>query len=58
MAGENDSLSDFGCTTEHLNNVPGLKTLVVYAGGDHGLEGSRALGVDELFFAKPPIGLS
>ena len=42
MAGEDDSLSDFACTVEHLNAVPGPKTLVVFAGEEHGMGGSRS----------------
>ncbi len=32
MAGEDDSLSDISCTFEHLNAVPGPKTLMLHAG--------------------------
>ncbi len=37
MAGEDDSLSDISCTFEHLNAVPGPKTLMLYAGEEHGI---------------------
>ena len=50
MAGEDDSLSDFACTVEHLNNVPGPKTLVVYAGEEHGMGGSRSSQLGSPFF--------
>lgn len=42
MAGEDDSLSDLSCTIDHMNNVRGEKTLVVYAGEDHGMGGARS----------------
>ena len=42
MAGEDDSLSDIACTVEHMNQVPGSKTLVMYAGEEHGMGGSRS----------------
>ena len=42
MAGEDDSLSDLSYTFEHLNAVPGRKTLVVYAGEEHGLFGAKS----------------
>ncbi len=50
MAGEDDSLSDFACTVEHLNNVPGPKTLLVYAGEEHGMGGSRSSQLGSPFF--------
>ncbi len=50
MAGEDDSLSDVGCTIEHLNNVPGPKTLVMYAGEEHGMGGSRSSQLGSPFF--------
>jgi hypothetical protein len=50
MAGEDDSLSDFSCTVEHLNNVPGPKTLVTYAGEEHGMGGSRSSQLGLPFF--------
>ena len=50
MAGEDDSLSDFACTVEHLNDVPGPKTLVAYAGEEHGLGGSRSSQLGSPFF--------
>ncbi len=50
MAGEDDSLSDFGCTIKHLNNVPGPKTLIVYAGEEHGIGGSRSSQLGSPFF--------
>ncbi len=50
MAGEDDSLSDVSCTIEHLNNVPGPKTLVMYAGEEHGMGGSRSSQLGAPFF--------
>ena len=50
MAGEDDSLSDLGCTVEHLNRVPGPKSLVVYAGEEHGMGGSRSSQLGSPFF--------
>lgn len=50
MAGEDDSLSDVGCTVEHLNNVPGPKTLVMYAGEEHGMGGARSSQLGAPFF--------
>lgn len=37
LAGENDELTDFGRTLEHMNNVQTPKTLIVYSGELHGL---------------------
>ncbi len=50
MAGEDDSLSDVSCTIEHLNAVPGPKTLVMYAGEEHGMGGSRSSQLSAPFF--------
>lgn len=50
MAGEDDALSDFACTVEHLNRVPGPKTLVVFAGEEHGMGGSRSSQLGSPFF--------
>ncbi len=50
MAGEDDSLSDVSCTIDHLNNVPGPKTLVMYAGEEHGMGGSRSSQLGAPFF--------
>lgn len=50
MAGEDDSLSDIACTIEHLNHVPGPKTLVMYAGEEHGMGGSRSSQLGTPFF--------
>lgn len=50
MAGEDDSLSDFACTVEHLNRVPSPKTLVVFAGEEHGMGGSRSSQLGSPFF--------
>ncbi|MGI9147226.1 MAG: hypothetical protein ACR2IK_11835 [Chloroflexota bacterium] len=50
MAGEDDSLSDVACTVEHLNGVPGPKTLVMYAGEEHGMGGSRSSQLGSPFF--------
>lgn len=50
MAGEDDSLSDFACTVEHLNAVPAPKTLVVFAGEEHGMGGSRSSQLGPPFF--------
>jgi dienelactone hydrolase len=50
MAGEDDSLSDFGCTIEHLNGVRGPKTLIVFAGEEHGMGGSRSSQLGPPFF--------
>ena len=50
MAGEDDSLSDFACTVEHMNRVPGPKTLVMYAGEEHGMGGSRSSQLSAPFF--------
>ena len=50
MAGEDDSLSDIGCTIEHMNAVPGPKTLVLYAGEEHGMGGSRSSQLGLPFF--------
>ena len=50
MAGEDDSLSDVACTIEHLNGVPGPKTLMMYAGEEHGMGGSRASQLGSPFF--------
>lgn len=50
LAGEDDSLSDFGRTVEHLNAVPGPKTLFVYAGEEHGIFGARSSQLGLPFF--------
>ncbi len=50
MAGEDDSLSDLACTVEHLNVVRGPKTLVVFAGEEHGMGGSRSSQLGPPFF--------
>ncbi len=50
MAGEDDSLSDVACTFEHLNRVPGPKTLVLFAGEEHGMGGSRSSQLGPPFF--------
>ena len=50
MCGEDDSLSDVACTIEHLNAVPGPKTLVMYAGEEHGMGGSRSSQLGTPFF--------
>ena len=50
MAGEDDSLTDFACTIEHMNNVPATKTLLVYAGEEHGMGGSRSSQLGLPFF--------
>ena len=50
MAGEDDSLSDVACTIDHLNGVPGPKTLVMYAGEEHGMGGSRSSQLGIPFF--------
>ena len=50
MAGEDDSLSDIACTFEHLNRVPGSKTLVLFAGEEHGMGGSRSSQLGPPFF--------
>ncbi len=50
MAGEDDSLSDLGCTIEHLNAVTAPKTLVVYAGEEHGMGSSRSSQLGTPFF--------
>lgn len=50
MAGEDDSLSDISCTIEHLNNVPGPKALVMFAGEEHGMGGSRSSQLGPPFF--------
>ena len=50
MAGEDDSLSDIACTIEHLNGVPGPKTLVMFAGEEHGMGGSRSSQLGPPFF--------
>jgi len=50
MAGEDDSLSDVSCTIDHLNAVPGPKTLVMYAGEEHGMGGSRSSQLGLPFF--------
>ena len=50
MAGEDDSLSDIACTLQHLNAVPGPKTLVMYAGEEHGMGGSRSSQLGLPFF--------
>jgi pimeloyl-ACP methyl ester carboxylesterase len=50
LAGEDDTLSDFGHTIEHMNNVPGPKTLVAYAGEEHGIFGARSSQLGPPFF--------
>ena len=50
MAGEDDSLSDISCTIEHMNAVPRPKTLVMYAGEEHGMGGSRSSQLGAPFF--------
>ena len=50
MAGEDDSLSDISCTIEHLNAVAGPKALVLYAGEEHGMGGSRSSQMGLPFF--------
>lgn len=50
MCGEDDSLSDVACTIEHLNHVPGPKMLVMYAGEEHGMGGSRSSQLGSPFF--------
>ncbi len=50
MCGEDDSLSDVACTIEHLNAVSGPKTLVMYAGEEHGMGGSRSSQLGAPFF--------
>ena len=50
MAGEDDSLSDVGYTFEHLNAVPSPKTLVLYAGEEHGLFGARSVVLSRPFW--------
>ncbi len=50
MAGEDDSLSDIACTVDHMNAVPGPKTLVMYAGEEHGMGGSRSSQLGTPFF--------
>ena len=50
MAGEDDSLSDITCTIDHLNNVPGPKALVMFAGEEHGMGGSRSSQLGPPFF--------
>jgi hypothetical protein len=50
MAGEDDSLSDISCTLDHMNAVPGPRTLVMYAGEEHGMGGSRSSQLGTPFF--------
>ena len=50
MAGEDDSLGDVACTFEHMNRVPGPKTLVLFAGEEHGMGGSRSSQLGPPFF--------
>ncbi len=50
MAGEDDSLSDISCTFEHINAVPGPKTLMLYAGEEHGIFGARSSQLSMPFF--------
>ena len=50
MASEDDSLSDLGCTIAHLNAVAGPKTLILYAGEEHGMGGSRSSQLGTPFF--------
>ena len=50
MAGEDDSLSDVSCKIDHLNAVPGPKTLVMYAGEEHGMGGSSSSQLGLPFF--------
>ena len=50
IAGEDDTLSDIACTIEHLNRVPGPKTLMMFAGEEHGMGGSRSSQLGPPFF--------
>ena len=50
MAGEDDSLSDVARTIEHLNGVPGPKTLMMFAGEEHGMGDSRSSQLGSPFF--------
>ena len=50
MAGEDDSLSDISCTFEHLNSVCGPKTLVLYAGEEHGIFGATFFTIELALF--------
>lgn len=50
MAGEDDSLSDVGYTVKHMNGVKGAKTLVMFAGEEHGMGGSRSSQLGPPFF--------
>ena len=50
MAGEDDSLCDLACTMEHMNNVRSEKMLLVYAGEEHGMGGSRSSQLGMPFF--------
>ena len=50
MAGEDDSLSDVTCTIDHMNGVKGPKTLVMFAGEEHGMGGSRSSQLGPPFF--------
>jgi dienelactone hydrolase len=51
MAGEDDLLSDIVYTIEHLNAVLGPKTLVLYAGEEHGVGGARSAQLGSPFFS-------
>ena len=42
LAGEDDELTDFGKTVEHVNHIRGPKTLLVYSGELHGLSDTRS----------------
>lgn len=50
MAGEDDSLSDIARTFDHLNAVSGPKTLVLFAGEEHGIFGARSSLLGPPFF--------
>jgi hypothetical protein len=51
MAGEDDLLGNIAYTVEHLNNVPGPKTLMLYAGEEHGVGGARSAQLSAPFFS-------
>ena len=60
VSGEDDRLSDVACTIDHLDNVPSPKTLMMFAGEEHGMGGSRLsqLGTrlfDSLRLARRPL---
>ena len=50
LAGEEDQLSDITCTIDHLNTVPGPKTLMIYAGEEHGMGEARSAQLSVPFF--------